>query len=99
MHLRINQNIRRLKDKIHEIPPEQLTFKPTPEKWSKKEILSHLIDSALNNLKRFLSILHSYKNYEVKLHDQNYLVKINRYQEADTNHLVALWQSLNQQIK
>jgi mannose-6-phosphate isomerase-like protein (cupin superfamily) len=98
MHQRINQNIRRLKDKIHEIPVDQLTFKPAPEKWSKKEILGHLIDSALNNLKRFLSILHSYKNYEVRPYDQNYLVKINRYQEADMNHLVTFWQSLNQQI-
>lgn len=98
MHQRINQNIRRLKDHIHEIPAEQLTFKPTPEKWSRKEILGHLIDSALNNLKRFLSILHSYKNYDVRPYDQDYLVKANFYQKADIDHLVNLWQSLNQQI-
>jgi mannose-6-phosphate isomerase-like protein (cupin superfamily) len=98
MHLRINQNIRRLKDKIHEIPPEQLSYKPAPDKWSKKEILGHLIDSALNNLRRFLIILYSYRNYEVRSYDQDYLVKINNYQEADLDHLVNYWQSLNKQI-
>ena len=29
---------------------EILKKKPSPEKWSKKEILGHLIDSAINNL-------------------------------------------------
>lgn len=98
MHLRIEQNIRRLKDKIHDIPAEELSYKPTPEKWSKKEILGHLIDSALNNLRRFLIILYSYRNYEIRPYDQDYLVQVNHYQEADLDHLVTLWQSLNKQI-
>lgn len=98
MHLRINQNIRRFKDKIHEIPAEELAYKPSPDKWSKKEILGHLIDSALNNLKRFLSIMYSYRDYQVRPYDQNYLVKVNHYQDMDLDHLANLWQSLNQQI-
>ena len=98
MHNRINKNIRRLKDNIYNIPVEHLCHKPAPEKWSKKEILGHLIDSALNNLKRFLSILHYYRDYEVRPYDQDYLVAINQYQQANLAHLVTLWESLNHQI-
>ena len=29
-------------------------YKPNPDKWSKKEIIGHLIDSATNNLHRFV---------------------------------------------
>lgn len=31
-----------------------LDHKPSPGKWSKKEILGHLVDSAGNNLHRFV---------------------------------------------
>ena len=30
--------------------------KPNPSKWSKKEILGHLIDSAANNHQRFIRL-------------------------------------------
>ena len=35
---------------ISQFSDEELSHKSTPEKWSKKEILGHLIDSAINNL-------------------------------------------------
>jgi mannose-6-phosphate isomerase-like protein (cupin superfamily) len=98
MHQCIKQNIRALKDKIHEIPLEELTYKSSPQSWSKKEILGHLIDSAVNNLNRFLAILNTYDDYRVHSYLQDYLVKVNRYQEADVIHLINLWQSLNTQI-
>jgi len=30
------------------------SHKPSPSKWSKKELIGHLIDSAHNNLRRFI---------------------------------------------
>ena len=30
--------------------------RPAPQKWSKKEILGHLCDSAIHNLQRFINI-------------------------------------------
>jgi len=36
------------------IPEGEYTFKSSPEKWSKKEILGHLIDSAQSNIRRFI---------------------------------------------
>ncbi len=33
---------------------DDVSAKPTPDKWSKKEIMGHLIDSACNNHQRFV---------------------------------------------
>jgi len=41
---------------INKCTDEELSYKPNPEKWSKKEILGHLVDSGVNNLKRFTEI-------------------------------------------
>ena len=34
---------------INQIPEQEFSSKPAPDKWSKKEILGHIIDSATNN--------------------------------------------------
>ena len=39
------------------ISDEKAVFKPNPSKWSKKEILGHLIDSACNNQQKFVRAL------------------------------------------
>lgn len=39
-----------------EIKEEDFIFSASPEKWSKKQILGHLIDSAANNHQRFVRI-------------------------------------------
>ena len=50
-----------LKRVLHEMEPriraiDEAVFsaKPRPDKWSKKEVIGHLIDSAQNNLRRFI---------------------------------------------
>ncbi len=37
-----------------QIPEVEFSSKPIPAKWSKKEIVGHLIDSATNNHQRFV---------------------------------------------
>jgi len=77
---------------------ERLSQFPAPGKWSNKQILGHLIDSAVNNLKRFTDIQFSPQPYTVQAYQQNELVAINNYQDLPLAHLLQLWQSLNQQI-
>lgn len=77
---------------------EELVFKPAPGKWSKQEILGHLIDSAMNNLKRFAEIQFLPQPYQVISYLQNECVIVNNYQHLPLAHLLQLWQSLNQQI-
>jgi hypothetical protein len=75
-----------------------LEFKPSESKWSKKEILGHLIDSAIHNLVRFTEINYVEKPYPHRPYSQIDLVNLNQYQAMDTNELIQLWLSLNKQI-
>lgn len=73
-------------------------IKISESKWSKKEILGHLIDSALNNIQRFTEIQYSKKPYIIKSYEQNELVKYNDYQTKNNQDLYNLWLQLNKHI-
>jgi len=75
-----------------------LEEKVSEEKWSKKEIIGHLIDSSIHNLVRFTEINYSEKPYIYRTYNQNDLIKINHYQEMDKDELIQLWYNLNNQI-
>ncbi|MFH6982834.1 DinB family protein [Marinoscillum luteum] len=77
---------------------EVLSQKPAPNKWSKREILGHLIDSAINNLQRFTEIQYAEKPYVIRNYRQDDLVRANDYQHADLQELLVLWKSLNRRI-
>lgn len=78
---------------IEAIPVTALESKPTPEKWSKKEILGHLIDSAANNHQRFIRI--QSENEPVIFYNQNDWVGFSRYNEIATEQLIATWKHYN----
>ena len=84
--------------KLKQFSSEELLKRPAKEKWSKKEILGHLIDSAINNLKRFTEIQFLPQPYTVISYQQNELIFVNNYQDVPLQHLLELWQSLNRQI-
>ncbi len=72
--------------------------KLSENKWSKKEILGHLIDSAINNIQRFTEIQYVEKPYKIKPYNQNELVKWNDYQNENNQDLYDLWLQLNNHI-
>lgn len=90
--LQLGQNCFLSTDEEHLRRPYQ------PGKWSRKQILGHLIDSAVNNLTRFTEIGYQPQPYVYREYHQDELVKINDYQEMDTAALLQLWLSLNNQI-
>mgnify|MGYP003597480034 CR=1 FL=1 len=51
---RLEYLIDKIPDMIVKISDSEFSHKPMPNKWSKKEILGHLIDSASNNHHRFI---------------------------------------------
>jgi hypothetical protein len=77
----------------------ELSQKVSTEKWSKKEILGHLIDSGINNLQRFTEIQFEEKPYRIRKYKQNDLVKVNDYQNAKSSELIELWLAINKRIK
>ncbi|WP_264530066.1 DinB family protein [Flavobacterium sp. N502540] len=69
-----------------------------PGKWSKKEVIGHLVDSGIHNLVRFTEINYLEKPYYHRPYNQMDLVNLNQYQSMDINDLTQLWLSINRQI-
>ena len=69
-----------------------------PGKWSKKEILGHLVDSGIHNLVRFTEINYLEKPYRHRPYNQIDLVNLNQYQTMDIQDLTQLWLAINKQI-
>jgi len=95
---RLENHIASFPGKLRQIPMQELLDRPMEGKWSKKEITGHLIDSAINNLKRFTEIQFLPQPYKVISYKQVELVTVNDYQDLPLDHLLALWQTLNRQI-
>lgn len=71
-------------------------YKPSLTKWSKKEILGHLCDSATMNHKRFIDRLSSNDELVLELYKQNSWVELNDYQNSYTiEEILTLWTALN----
>jgi len=68
-----------------------------PGSWSRKQILGHLTDSALNNLHRFVR---AQQGGELTFpdYDQPFWVEKGGYQERPWPATVALWAELNRHI-
>src|SRR5436853_2775697 len=98
----INNTINRIKyiinecpDMIKSIPDAEFSKKPAPEKWSKKELLGHICDSAVNNLGRFVRAQFEPQPFKLIKYDQNNWVKMNNYQEDSRGNIISFWIILN----
>lgn len=76
----------------------ELAYTPGPGQWSKKEILGHLIDSAMNNHRRFVLSQLIPEPLQITPYEQREWVALARYQFTPTLELLNLWTLLNQQI-
>jgi len=72
----------------------ECSTRPAPDKWSRKEILGHLIDSAGNNHQRFVR---AQLSSEIRLpsYEQVDWVRTQAYQTESWENLVQLWKSFN----
>ena len=83
-------------EKLYQFSEEEMAEKPAHDKWSKKEIIGHLIVSATNNHQRFIrgqfeenpSISYNQVLWNVHGH----------FQEMDTDHLIAFWEMYNRHL-
>ena len=76
------------------ISEEQSALAPAEGKWSPKEIVGHLIDSASNNHQRFVRAQFTddlvFPGYE-----QDDWVRVQRYNDEAWSQLVQLWRHYN----
>jgi hypothetical protein len=86
----------KIPSKILEYSKEEINHKPVPEKWSKKEILGHLCDSAFNNLQRLVRVQYEEKPWIV--YNQDEWVKNQNYQRMEIKQVIDLWLTLHKQL-
>jgi hypothetical protein len=82
------------KPELLRIPPEAASMKRTPDTWSKKEILGHLIDSASNNHQRFVRAAQNIA-VDFPTYNQNRWVEVQRYSEMNWVDLVEFFSLYN----
>jgi hypothetical protein len=83
--------------KLVDITEADAAHKPAPDRWSKKEILGHLIDSAGNNHQRFVRCQFT-PLLEFPEYDQNPWVARQAYATEPWPDLVNLWLLLNRHL-
>jgi hypothetical protein len=81
---------------LQQLEEKDFSKKVNPGKWSKKEELGHIIDSAQNNIQRFIRVQYE-ENVHVMYHPDNW-VTFSNYQNRDIKELIELWYLLNKQI-
>jgi GNAT superfamily N-acetyltransferase len=91
---RLRFAVRTLPDVLARFTEAESEQRPSPERWSRKEVLGHLIDSASNNHQRFvrgqIASGQDFPGYE-----QEQWVRIQDYQAARWTDLIDLWRAYN----
>jgi hypothetical protein len=95
---RLQEHINLAPSEFLRYPEGELRRKPAQNKWSKKEILGHLIDSAANNHHRFVRAQFEKEPFVVVPYEQEEWNEIQRYNEIDTKFLVEFWRMYNLHI-
>ena len=82
---------------LRQVSDAEARRRPAPGKWSTKEIIGHLIDSAANNHRRFVEA--QFKDtLTFPGYDQHAWVSGQHYQEAAWPSLVSLWAAYNDHL-
>lgn len=94
--LLLSQSIESYYPLLKEMDAVSFSLKLNPEKWSKQQELGHLIDSAQNNIQRFIRVQYE-ESVHIMYHPDNW-VSMNNYQNSNTKELIDLWFLLNKQV-
>lgn len=81
-------------DNINEV---DAAIKRAPGKWSKKEIIGHLLDSACNNQQKFVRIMIA-ESVDFIGYQQDDWVIIQQYQTRSWKNLLLFWKHYNFQL-
>jgi F0F1-type ATP synthase delta subunit len=93
----LNSIVEEFAGKFSQFSETELAEKPNPSKWSKKEVIGHLIDSGQNNLRRFIVGQHETESLKI-VYDQDFWVAANNYQKMAGADVISLWRLVNGQI-
>jgi DinB superfamily len=89
--------IERLPASLQALPADKVGHKPSPNAWSPKQELGHLLDSAANNHQRIVRTPLEDKP-AMPSYDGDQWVALHRYQEWSWPVLIETWVALNRQL-
>ena len=79
---------------LRAISDAEASLKPQPTKWSAKEIIGHLIDSACNNHQKFIRTM-AQPHLDFVGYQQDFWVQKQYYSSRPWEELLTLWYSYN----
>ena len=94
MRTTLGQVVEEALPQLRGISEADASAQPAPGKWSQKQILGHLIDSAANNHQRFVR-LQTARELTLPGYDQDAWVLANGYQRRLWAELIELWAAYN----
>lgn len=93
---RLRATVARATPLLEAIPDIKAGIAPE-SKWSAKQILGHLIDSACNNHRRFV-LAQDREDMQFDSYEQQHWVSVQRYAQESWDDLLALWKAYNQHL-
>ena len=95
--VRLREAVRRAEPMLRAISEDMSARPPAPGKWSPRQIIGHLIDSASNNHQRFVRAAWKddliFPGYE-----QEQWVELQRYQTQPWSELLTFWSAYNRHL-
>jgi hypothetical protein len=86
--------VRAAAEKLSRVNADSVSYRPSPDRWTIKEVLGHLVDSAANNHQRFVRA-QFLKELIFPKYEQNEWVRCQFYTEVDWRELIELWRLYN----
>ena len=83
--------------KLRSVTDDAASRRPAPGKWSSKEILGHLVDSAANNHQRFVR-LQLGDRLALPGYAQDDWVRVQHYQEEPWSAIIDIWTAYNNHL-
>ena len=83
--------------RLRALDDDRSAKRPSPGRWSPREIVGHLVDSASNNHQRFVRAAFQ-DDLVFAGYAQDEWVRVQRYQEESWSELVTLWASFNRHL-
>jgi hypothetical protein len=94
---RLSADVSAAETKLRALGEREAADPRAPGKWSAKEILGHLVDSASNNHQRFVRAQLA-PSLRTPGYEQERWVSVQRYQDRAWSELIALWSAYNRHL-
>jgi DinB superfamily len=90
----LKKTVTQAKPFLDKLGSTNTAFRPNPKKWSKNEILGHLLDSASNNHQRFVRAALQ-GELDSPRYEQDSWVELQRFNDLEWKFLLEYWANYN----